>query len=55
MGGRRQLISLTITTGSLSSGSTNFADEILLYLDSDNIADKILKYIIAKGKGSSSK
>jgi hypothetical protein len=35
---------------SLSSGSANFANEILLYLDLDSIADKILKYIIAKGK-----
>jgi len=53
MGDRRWLISLTMTAGSLSSGSANFADEILLYLDSDNVANKILKYIIAKRKNES--
>jgi hypothetical protein len=44
-----------MTAGSLSSGSANFTNAILLYLDSDNMADTILKYIISKGEGSSSK
>jgi hypothetical protein len=42
VGGREWLINLTMTAEDLSSGSANFADGILFYLDLIDITDKIL-------------